>query len=272
MTSCSLALEYLLYPLEWLHTFVPIMPEHIDLHVFNQPFPFVYGIHTCIYEKLNKSQLDNPVILLVDERQVINGDRDHLPDNIVNHLAKKLKYFQEASADSTTSMDHYSSSKMGLNIEKYDLLRTGPIKAFLDSVLMIIDDYREYLLYDFNKDEYQLNENIYFQMKNVLNESNNVNNGNIFTSTHAPKYISNENEFYHEFRITQAFEEFCRDRCDYLKQEKECILNNRPFQKDFIDSLIEQYKSDNPKLPKLIVCPLFHTLLLSILINLCYLG
>jgi hypothetical protein len=247
------------------------MPEHIDLHVFNQPFPFVYGIHTCIYEKLNKSQLDNPVILLVDERQVINGDRDHLPDNIVHHLAKKLKYFQEANSDSTNSMDHYSSSKMGLNIEKYDLLRTGPIKSFLDSVLMIIDDYREYLVYDFNKDEYQLNENIYFQMKNVAFDSSNVNNSNM--STHVSKYISNENEFYHEFRITQAFEEFCRDRSDYLKHEKECTLNNRPFQKDFIDSLFEQYKSDNPKLPKLIVCHrLFRIFSLFILINLCYLG
>ena len=277
LTSCSLALEYLLYPLEWLHTFVPIMPEHIDIHVFNQPFPFVYGIHTCIYEKLNKSQLENPVILLVDERQVINGDRDHLPDNIVHHLAKKLKYFQEANTDSSTSMDHYSSHsshKMGLNIEKYDLLRTGPIKSFLDSVLMIIDDYREYLLYDFNKDEYQLNENVYFQMKNVANESNNHVNSS--TSTHVSKYISNENEFYHEFRVTQAFEEFCRDRCDYLKEEKECTLNNRPFQKDFIDSLFEQYKSDNPKLPKLIVSSrltssssLFRIILLYILINLC---
>jgi hypothetical protein len=31
LTSCGLSFEYLLYPLEWLHTFVPIVPEHIDL-------------------------------------------------------------------------------------------------------------------------------------------------------------------------------------------------------------------------------------------------
>ena len=75
LTSCALSLEYLIYPLEWFHMFAPIMPEHIDIHVFYQPFPFIYGIHTCIYEKLTQSQLDECVILQVDERQVINGDK-----------------------------------------------------------------------------------------------------------------------------------------------------------------------------------------------------
>lgn len=65
MTACALSLEYLIYPLEWLHAFAPIMPEHIDPLVFNQPFPFIYGVHTAIYEKLSQSQKDDAFILLV---------------------------------------------------------------------------------------------------------------------------------------------------------------------------------------------------------------
>ena len=95
LTSCGLAFEYLLYPLEWLHTFVPIVPDHIDMHLFYQPFPFIYGIHTCIYEKLNKSQLDNAIVLLVDDRQIINPNKDQLPENITNFLYKRLKFFQD---------------------------------------------------------------------------------------------------------------------------------------------------------------------------------
>jgi hypothetical protein len=200
LTSCGLSLEYLLYPLEWLHTFVPIMPEHVDVHVFNQPFPFIYGIHPCIYEKINKAQLEsNVIILLVDERQILNADKDHLPENVTKDLFNKLKYFVQNDHHETRNTTSHSSS----SIEKYDLLRTGPIKAFQEAVLTIIDNYRDYLQYDYEKNEYKLNEVIYFQMKGVYNSNVDSDiNGNVNS-----KYASNENEFYHEFRITQAFEE-----------------------------------------------------------------
>jgi len=65
MTACALSLEYLIYPLEWFHAFTPIMPEHIDSLIFNQPFPYIYGVHTSIYEKLSQNQKDDAFILLV---------------------------------------------------------------------------------------------------------------------------------------------------------------------------------------------------------------
>jgi hypothetical protein len=217
LTSCGLSLEYLLYPLEWLHTFVPIMPEHIDVHVFNQPFPFIYGIHPCIYEKINKAQLEsNVIILLVDEKQILNADKDHLPDNVTKDLFNKLKYFVQNDNDtksSSNSSQYYGIDNHVLNkhanssYEKYDLLRTGPIKAFQEAVLTIVDNYRDYLQFDYEKNEFKLNEVIYFQMKGVYNSNVDSDmNGNANS-----KYVSNENEFFHEFRITQAFEEVRND-------------------------------------------------------------
>ena len=92
LTACALALEYLIYPLEWFHAFAPILPEHIDLFLFYQPFPYIYGIHTSIYSKLNESQLNESVIILVDEREVLNCDKDQLPKSISHDIKKKLKF------------------------------------------------------------------------------------------------------------------------------------------------------------------------------------
>ena len=187
LTSCGLSLEYFMYPLEWLHTFVPIVPEHIDTNIFNQPFPFIYGTHTKIYEKLDHSQVENAVILLVDERKVINGERDVLPSNICHYLTKELEYF-----------DRNLNKDVG-NVNTRHLLNTGSIRPFIRSVLTIIDDYRQYLLFDYQRNEFRLDENEFFKIKHVLCEND--------LGSQSQRYNANNNEFYHQFRMTQSFEE-----------------------------------------------------------------
>ena len=85
LTSCALSMEYLIYPLEWFYQFNPIMPECIDIMIYDSPFPFIFGIHPCIYEKLSITELKEVVVLDVDERQVIYGNKVveiNLPENI----------------------------------------------------------------------------------------------------------------------------------------------------------------------------------------------
>lgn len=243
LTSCGLSLEYFIYPLEWLHTFVPIVPEHIDAHVFNQPFPFIYGTHTCIYEKLNKHQLENVIVLLVDERRIVTSDggRDKLPVNIDYYLTKQLDYFKQSGGmQSNSDESRYSMSSAKVNT--VNLLSTGSIRPFVDSVLNILGNYRLYMSFDPDRNDYRLDEVAFFKLKNVYTERDSSANS-------GQKYNSNGNEFYHEFRITQSFEEFCRDRGDYLKEEKEFKITNPgvPFRKDYIDTLIEQSLTENSK-------------------------
>jgi hypothetical protein len=175
--------------------------------------------------------MDHAIILLVDEKQILNADKDRLPDNLVQHLNKKLKYFQEME---THSIGEYK--------KQFDLLRQGPIKAFMDAVLTIVDDYREYILYDVPSNEFKFDQNAFLQLKNVdiINQQQ-VNRMEL-------------KGFYYEFLETQSFTEFCRDRCDYLKAEKQGFYpNGEAFRKDFVDYLVEQAKHENPKLNKFIV-------------------
>ncbi len=197
LTSCGLSLEYLIYPLEWLHTFIPIVPEHIGLELFNQPFPFIFGTHTSVFEKLDQHQLENAVILLVDEKKILNGDRDHLPGNLNDYLTKKLDYFGRSSMDEESGSSGSSISSNKINT--YNLLNTGSIKPFVDCVTTIIGNYREYLLFNDEKQEFQIDEIAYFKLKNVYTEQD--------AQNQSKKYNSNNNEFYHQFRITQSFEE-----------------------------------------------------------------
>lgn len=162
-----------------------------------------------------------------------------MPDNVVDDLHHKLKYFHENESLDT----NHQTSVSRVNVDKYDrLLHTGTIQAFLDSVLMIIDDYREYLKLDPNTNQFRFDEDVYFSIKNVEN------------SNKSSRYSNQSNEFYHEFRITQAFEEFCRDRSEYLKAELEFTKMNSDLEytKDFYETLCDQYRSDNKTFQQII--------------------
>jgi len=74
LTSCALSLECLIYPLEWFQTFAPIMHEENNVETYSQPFPFIYGIHPHIYEKLSEEQLRECMVLMVDEHRIVVGD------------------------------------------------------------------------------------------------------------------------------------------------------------------------------------------------------
>lgn len=195
LTSCGLSFEYLIYPLEWFYTFLPIVPDHIKLDIFSSPIPFIFGVHTSRYEQIKSNEIElNCIVLLLDDRQIINRLKidgnlmeDKLPSNVSDYLTKKLDFFKKS--------DPGDQSATGLAKKHHNLLDKGSLKPFLDSVLMIIDDYREYITYDQTGDTFKFDENIFFKNKNVYHDSN------------SSKYNSNENEFYHEFRTTQTFQE-----------------------------------------------------------------
>ena len=189
ISSCALSLEALIYPLEWLQAFVPLLPEHIDRFIFYQPFPYIYGVHTSIYKQLNTQQLNDTLILLVDEREILNGDRDELPKNIAQEIRKKLKFFHENNNQSR-----------GQARSKFDnLLKTGPIKAFQDAVLALVADYRSYVLFDEKTKTFKVNDEVFYAIKEKSSSS--------ASTSSSSNNSSSQSQFYREFRMTVQFEE-----------------------------------------------------------------
>jgi len=228
--SCALSLEALIYPLEWLHAFAPLLPEHIDRLIFYQPFPYIYGVHTSIYKQLNADQLAEAVILMVDDHEVLNADKDELPKSLARDIHKKLKFFQSTTASRTTG------GKMD------NLLKTGPIKAFQDAVLALVHDYRSYVSFEEKSKSYRVNDDLFFAAKEKKTNSSSAN----------VAAIASHNYFFREFRVTQLFEEFMSDRGDYIQKEEEYHNLKLSLQKDIIECLIEQYISDTKKFQKFI--------------------
>ena len=173
LSSCAHSLERFLYPLEWLRTFVPITPEYIDSMLFEDPTPAIYGLHANIFEKLKPEALGEAVVLFVDQGRVLSYDNIKLPDKVMKLLMSRLKYFQK------------NGEGMKRNSEK--LLKEDTMRAFLDAVLLIIGNYRDYILPDANN-KFKISDEAFFKEKGVEGRSP-------------------DNCFFHSFRKTQAFEE-----------------------------------------------------------------
>ena len=141
--------------------------------VFEGPAPAIYGLHHNIFEKLNIKELDEAAVLFVDLGRVFSYDNIKLPDKVMKLLMSRFKCFQK------------NGEAMKRNSE--NRLKEDTMRAFLDAVLLIIGNYRDYILPDANN-KFKLSDEAFFKEMGV--EEN-----------------SSGNCFFYSFHKTQAFEE-----------------------------------------------------------------
>ncbi|GAB1607797.1 DENN domain-containing protein 1C-like isoform X7 [Argonauta hians] len=137
VTACVHAAASLIYPMNWQHLFIPILPNsYTDL--LNAPMPFMIGVHSTIMEQANKLDLSGVVIVDTDNNTVTHDlqDDDTLPDEMTSILKKMLKN------------DRVKSSMQ--------LEGDAISQAFLMSLVRTIGGYRDAL-------KFQPNEKITFQ-------------------------------------------------------------------------------------------------------------
>eukprot|EP01039_Chlorochromonas_danica_P007170 gene7170-7932_t len=83
LTYCAEGLVSLLYPMTWLHPYIPILPSRL-LGVLGAPFPFLVGLHDTIYEG-NKSSLGSEVVKVFLDQDIVEvgtlGPLPALPDH-----------------------------------------------------------------------------------------------------------------------------------------------------------------------------------------------
>ena len=44
------------------------------METYSQPFPFIYGVHPYIHDRLSDEQLKECMVLMVDEHRIVVGD------------------------------------------------------------------------------------------------------------------------------------------------------------------------------------------------------
>lgn len=117
LTACVQGINSLLYPMQWQHIFIPVLPS--DLVAYLQaPMPFMIGVLEPMFRKL---RLDEVVLLIADEDVVHTpfDDVKNLSPGIVAAIKSDLKN-QVALGDTVS-------------------------RAFLRALVMLIGGYREAL-------------------------------------------------------------------------------------------------------------------------------
>jgi len=148
----------LLYPMQWQHIFVPILPPSL-LPYCCAPMPFLVGIHTSLMEEVRMMPLDEVVIFNADTKEIeISGnDMKNFPSQVSSRLKRKLSRVDRAFQNDYVSSQFlkaladliggyrdalkYTETKDGSRVifdeEMFLETRTGELKDFLDDVLAL---------------------------------------------------------------------------------------------------------------------------------------
>ncbi|ESN99237.1 hypothetical protein HELRODRAFT_67031, partial [Helobdella robusta] len=91
LTACIHTAAHLLFPFHWQHIFIPILPPHL-LDFCSAPMPFLIGIHTSLWNRINKDDLSDALVLDADANDILSefNDLDHFPPDVLAKLKKYL--------------------------------------------------------------------------------------------------------------------------------------------------------------------------------------
>ncbi|EEC11851.1 denn domain-containing protein, putative [Ixodes scapularis] len=121
LSACVQAANALIYPMEWQHIFIPVLPNHL-LDYLSAPMPFLIGVPTTTLARVSGSELGEVVVLDADNNKIDSPFRDleSIPSEIVTPLKRSLR----------------NPSLM---------LGDGVSQAFLRALVRLIGGYREAL-------------------------------------------------------------------------------------------------------------------------------
>ena len=194
----------LLYPFQWVHTYIPIMSDQM-LQYLEAFLPFVNGINeslmplvTKIFEE-NQNENDEEVFLIyINDNKIklgsylINYNKKfskYLQDNVPNlpiQMEKQLKNQLKKIKDELDSLLKNSKRNKKVNLEEFDFdLKIRNI--FIEMYVEMFHDFYKYITI--------LDEDVAFNKSLFLQKI--INN--------------NDKRFYNEFLDTQLFQQFCQN-------------------------------------------------------------
>lgn len=92
LSACVQAANALIYPMEWQHIFIPVLPNHL-LDYLSAPMPFLIGVPKSTLSRVSRSELGEMVVLDADNNKVDSpfDDVQTMPSDIVSSLKRSLR-------------------------------------------------------------------------------------------------------------------------------------------------------------------------------------
>ena len=229
----------LLYPFQWMHTYIPIMSDQM-LKYLETFLPFTNGIHSSlmslvkelfksgemeegeemflIYINNNNLKLGSSLIGKNKKtNKYIDDNVPNLPNNLEKELRNKLKKLKD-------DIDNFKKkNQINPDLSEFDLKIRN---SFIELFVKMFHDIDKYLCF--------LDDDVVFNKK-------------LFLET-IPK---EDKKFYDEFIDTQLFQLFCQnyvnDEFDYFKSMiNEYNTNNKFLDEEFIKKYIKKIYILNP--------------------------
>ena len=191
----------LLYPFQWVHTYIPIMSDQM-LKYLETFLPFLNGINSSLMNLvtevfINNENEDNEEVFLV----YINKDKFRLGSSLTSNKKKKYKYLQENVPALPAAMEKELKNKLKKIKDELDtLLKNQKDKkvdlteldfrirnVFIDMFVQMFHDYYKYMT--FLDDDVVFNKNLF--LEKITN--------------------NNDKHFYDEFIDTQLFQQFTQN-------------------------------------------------------------
>ncbi|XP_034947207.1 DENN domain-containing protein 1B [Chelonus insularis] len=121
LSACVQACNALIYPMIWQHIYIPVLPLALMDYLL-APMPFLIGVPAPIFQRVQKNDLGDVVILDADNNTIQSPFQDlqSLPQDVVNNLRKALR-------------------------NRPALLGDGVSRAFLRALVQLTAGYREAL-------------------------------------------------------------------------------------------------------------------------------
>ena len=230
LTKVSLNLISLLYPLTWIHIYIPIITEKM-LKYLQSFLPFFSGMHRTLYKQKKVQELlvtshkdlfifdiDNNIFDIscnllkkkkVNPTKFINNNLPNIPKKIEDMIIYQLNILKSYYKNQTPE-----GNNLIINNIKIKLL-------FIQVFIELFSNYRKYLV--------TIGDLPVFNVNDFLKEKK-----------------DNERKFYKELTSTQLYQFFIQNSLKYI--------NNNNNMNYFFDEIIKDYLDKKEKAPKNKIC------------------
>ncbi|CAF1216909.1 unnamed protein product [Adineta ricciae] len=100
LTACACGCLHLINPMHWQNIFLPILPESMTWTA-QCSAPYIIGIHSSLYSKLNRNELGDVVIVNIDNRTIESqyNDLNLFPKQLVRQMRKDIQQSSQLAGD-----------------------------------------------------------------------------------------------------------------------------------------------------------------------------